>query len=228
MRINALALIVVVVALVVGAFAYSFFKPPAQATAPIESVAVNAPVGAADAAPTRRFEIKPEQSQARFVLDEVLQGTPKTVVGVTNQVAGQIAVDPADLDTAQIGQILINARTFATDSTQRDRMIQNRILQTEANEFISFQPKQVLGLPDGASFGRSVPFQIVGDLTIRGITREVTFDATVMPESPDRLQGKASTIISRGDYDLAIPQVPAVAGVSEQVKLELDFVAASG
>jgi hypothetical protein len=39
------------------------------------------------------------------------------------------------------------------------------------------------------------------------------------------LVGLASTTILRADFDLTIPQVPAVAGVSEAVLLEIDFVA---
>ena len=33
------------------------------------------------------------------------------------------------------------------------------------------------------------------------------------------------TIVQRGDYDLTIPSVPSVAGVSEEVRLELEFSA---
>ncbi len=223
MRVVGIALAVIVALIVVGA--YAVFKPGPQASAPIASVAVDAPVATADTTTTRRFEIQPGESQARFVIDEVLQGAPKTVVGSTNQVAGQIALDPTDLDTAQVGTILINARTIVTDSEQRNRMIQNRILETGQHEYISFQPKQLVGLPDGAPAGQAVPIKIVGDLTIKGITHEVTFDATVTPASTDRLQGSAATTIRYADWGISIPQVPIVAGVADQAQLQLDFVA---
>lgn len=222
---RALGIALVVIVAVIGAGVYAAFKPAPQASAPIESVAVDAPAPAADNAATRRFEIQPDQSQARFVIDEVLQGSPKTVVGATNQVAGQIAFDPTDLDTAQVGTILINARTLTTDSEQRNRMLQNRILETGDHEYISFEPKQLVGLPDGAADGQTVPIKIVGDLTIKGITREVTFDATVTPASANRLQGSAATTIRYADWGISIPQVPAVAGVADQAQLQLDFVA---
>ncbi|MDQ4075832.1 MAG: YceI family protein [Chloroflexota bacterium] len=66
---------------------------------------------------------------------------------------------------------------------------------------------------------------IVGNLTIRNTTREVTWDATVTPVSESQLEGSASTTINRSDWNLAIPSVPFVADVSEQVRLELDFAA---
>jgi len=224
MRFTALALIVVVVLAGIGTVAYSMLKPTLAPSATIESVALSPGNDQADPA-ARLYEIQSGESQARFIVDEILQGSPKTVVGTTNQVAGQIAVDPTDPDSAQVGQILINARTLTTDSPQRNRMIQNQILQTDQHEYISFQPKQLVGLPDDAALGQSLPLQIVGDLTIRGVTREVTFDATVTPASPERLQGQAATTIRYADWGITIPQVPAVAGVSEQLQLQLDFVA---
>ena len=42
-------------------------------------------------------------------------------------------------------------------------------------------------------------FQIVGDLTIRDVTRQATFEATVTPTSPDRLEGTATTTIRYAD-----------------------------
>jgi polyisoprenoid-binding protein YceI len=208
----------------VGVVAYSYLKPAPSASEPIEARALEQPTAAVDS-DARVYEILQEESEARFVIDEVLRGSPKTVVGSTDQVAGQIAVDPTDLDPAEVGTILINARTFATDSEQRNRAIQNQILRTDQHEYITFAPKTLLSLPDDASVGQAVPLQVVGDLTIAGVTREVTFDATITPESEDRLAGSASTTIRYADFGLAIPQVPAVTGVSENVRLELEFVA---
>jgi polyisoprenoid-binding protein YceI len=210
----------------VGIVGYTFFKPPAEATGPIQAPAVGQTAGAATGASSPTvFQIVPEESQARFTIDEILRGEPKTVVGTTNQVAGQSAIDLNDLDRAQVGTILINARTFATDSGQRDRMIQNQILQTDRHEYVSFTPTELVGLPEAATIGQSVRFQIVGHLIVRDVTREVTFDATVTPQSPSRLVGNATTTIHRLDWGITIPQVPAVAGVSDEVRLELDFVA---
>jgi hypothetical protein len=53
----------------------------------------------------------------------------------------------------------------------------------------------------------------------------VTFDASVTPRSASELEGTASTSIRFADWGISIPSVPFVAGVSDQVKLELDFVA---
>lgn len=218
------SVVLLAVAAVVAVAGYATFKPPAQATAPIEA----APVAQGPAKPTgaaQVFEIDPNASSARFVIDEILRGSPKTVVGTTNQVAGQITADLDDLDTAQVGTIRINARTLTTDADGRNRMLKNQILQTDAHEYITFTPKQMVGLPETVTVGQSFTFQMVGDLTIRGTARETTFDVVVTPTAEDRLEGTASSTIRYADWGVSIPQVPSVAGVADQVALHLDFVA---
>ena len=172
------------------------------------------------------FQILQSESEASFSIDEVLRGNPKTVIGVTDQVAGEMLFDPADLSSARIGTILVNARTLATDDDRRNRAIGNQILDTGNYEFISFTPTEISGLPAEVSSGETVNFQITGDLAIRDVTNEVTFEATVTFVSEDRLEGSASTIVLKEDYGLTIPNVPFVADVSEEVGLVIEFAAA--
>lgn len=171
------------------------------------------------------FEIVPGESEARFLIDEVLRGEDTTVVGTTDQVAGQLAIDTGTPSNTRIGTIRVNARTLATDSSFRDRAIKNRILNTNEYEFIEFTPTEVSGLPDSATVGETYTFQITGDLTIRFVTREVVFDATVTPISQTELEGTATTTIAHADYDIIIPDAQAVTSVGDTVTLELDFVA---
>lgn len=214
-------------------------EAPKEAGAPIEAIPlasetpaqdVVADEGPADAAQTGAagpavYQISSEDSSVRFELDEDLRGQRKTVVGQTNQVAGEIAVDLNDLSTAQVGTIQVNARTLATDNNLRNRAIQNWILETVANEFITFTPTAVNGLPDSVSLGETANFTLVGDLTIRDITQEVTWEVEATPRSQTELAGTASTSVQRADYDLSIPNVPNVANVEEEVVIIIDFVA---
>lgn len=188
--------------------------PPPTATA--EAAAASAPVV---------MQIVQAESEARFIIDEVLNNAPKTVVGSTDQVAGEIALDPNDPSQSRVGIIQVNARTLTTDNDFRNRAIKNSILQTDQFEFITFTPKQIVGLPQSGAVGQSYTFQIIGDLTIRDVSREVTFDVTVTPVSESRLEGSASTTIRYADYGIGIPQVRQVASVDEEVRLEIDFVA---
>ncbi len=171
------------------------------------------------------FSIVPEESEARFTLDELLRGAPTTVVGVTDQVAGEIAIDPENPANSKVGTILVNARDLTTDNDFRNRAINNEILQTGKFEFITFEPIELVGFPADPQIGTELTFQIIGNLTIRDITHEFTFDATVTVVSEERIEGYASTMVPRADYDLRIPNVPSVAEVDEEVLVEIDFVA---
>ena len=114
---------------------------PAEATiAPEATVAAPTEEAAAPAGTALVFTIDQSASQVRFQLDEELRGQPTTVVGTTDQVAGQLSVNLADLSQTQVGIIQINARTLATDNNFRNRAIQNEILDTGSFEFITFTP----------------------------------------------------------------------------------------
>lgn len=198
-------------------------EEPVQESTAQEDAAEEEPVDTA--AGRRIFQIDPAASQVRFELDEVLRGNLITVVGVTDQVVDQIALDGADLSSTQIGEITINARTLATDNNFRNRALNNEILDTGEYEFITFSPTVVNGLADNAAVGDMVEFSIDGDLTIRDVTQPVTFNVTASLVSEMQLAGSAAATIARDDFNLTIPSVPSVADVEEEVELYIDFIA---
>lgn len=173
----------------------------------------------------RVYQIVQEASQARFELDEDLRGQRTTVVGTTNQVAGELALNLTDLSTTQIGTIQVNARTLLTDNNFRNRAIHNEILQTGAYEFIIFTPTAVNGLPDSVAVGEEVSFTVEGDLTIRDVTQPATFEVTAVAVSETELAGTASSAVEREAFSLTIPEVRNVANVEEVVALVIEFVA---
>ena len=172
------------------------------------------------------FELT-DATTATFRIDEELRGTPTNVVGTSNIVVGQIQIDRENLADSQVGEILINARAFETDSALRNRAIRGPILDTEVFEFISFQPSSIEGLEGTVEVGDELTFTISGELTIRDTTQPVTFDVTATLTSDSAIEGTASTVVERGPFELTIPSVRSVANVSESVPIELSFVAES-
>src|SRR5258708_36151833 len=117
-------IVLAVVVIGIGGFVYIYATGGSgKASAPI-----SAPALVANDASQRHFQIDPSGSNVQFTLTEVLMGNPNTVVGKTNQVAGDILVDADQPSNSQIGKLRIDARTFATDSPMRDRMIRGPIL----------------------------------------------------------------------------------------------------
>jgi polyisoprenoid-binding protein YceI len=198
-------------------------QPPTAPVAPTE--APTAPSAETPPNEVIRYQIVADESTVSFRIAEDLRGQRIEAVGTTNQVAGEIAVNPSDLTTAQIGVIRVNARTFTTDSSNRDRAIRNFILNTDQYEFITFTPTGIEGLSGSGALDQPFTFTIRGDLTIRDVTRPVVFEASVRAESAERLVGAATTTVKRSDYNLQIPSVPFVANVSDDVVLTIDFVA---
>ena len=88
-----------------------------------------------------------------------------------------------------------------------------------------FAPTEVIGLPGTGAVGETYTFQIVGDLTITDVTRPVTFDAVATATSEAQIEGTATTAFPYTDFELFIPDAPALDPVDDEVRLELDFVA---
>lgn len=197
-----------------------------DAEADVANVASQQPATTASGE-ARTFVIDPARSEARFLIDEVLMGNPKTVVGSTRQVSGKVTVDLADHSRAQVSPIQVDARSLETDDNFRNRAIRRQILDAEedAYQFIVFTPTALEGMPTTITVGEPFAFTVTGDLQIRDISQPVSFDVTVTPLSETELQGSARATVQRANFDLSIPRVPNVADVSEEVFLEFDFVA---
>ena len=192
--------------------------PAPEPTAPVQL----APAGEGDAV---LYRFGAGEGQASFAVDEILNNAPFTAVGITDEVAGDIIIDWAEPANSQLGTIVVNARTLETDNPFRDRAIRNSVLESSQDEyeFITFSPTEIRGLPGQISIGETVEFDVVGDLTIREITLSTVWTASVTLTSMDQVSGSASTEVLRSDYDLQIPSVPRVAGVDDDVLLQIEF-----
>lgn len=172
------ALAVVAVAVAAGIFIFGGASPAAQGS-----------VSAPTLAPTNGgtvFTIDSSASQASFTIQEVLFGQPNTVVGSTNQVAGQLLINRSDPSKSQVGEIRVDLSAMKTDNDFRNRALQGRIFETgdSANQYATFVAKSISGLPSSVTVGQAFPFTITGDLTVHQVTRTVTFDTG----EPDAVQ----------------------------------------
>jgi polyisoprenoid-binding protein YceI len=210
-----------------GFGAYSYLKPTAPASGPIDVVPITTmntnDSATLDATGSTLYTIESGASEATFTIDEVLRGSPKTVVGTTDQVSGQAAFDPSDPGSVQLGTILIDARTLQTDDSSRNRVLDNQILSTNQYEYITLTPTSTSGLPDSVTVGQPFTFQLTGDLTIRDTTRPTTFDVTATLNPDGTVSGSATGDIQYSDWGISIPSVPFVANVGDTVVLGLTF-----
>ena len=174
---------------------------------------------------SQTFVIVAQESEARFIINEILLGQPKTVIGTTNALSGELTVDAANPAASVIGPFQIDAGTFVTDNDNRNGAIRRFILQSNQHQYITFNATELTGLQDAVSVGDEIEFEITGDLTVRDITNSVLFIVTMQVVSESELRGTAATIVAREAFEITIPQVPSVANVGEEFIVEFDFVA---
>ncbi|MCY3834564.1 MAG: YceI family protein [Chloroflexi bacterium] len=177
------------------------------------------------------FRIVSAESRAAFTLEEDLRGVRTTVIGSTSEVGGSILVDLANPGNSSIGAIVINARTLETDNSFRNRALRSQILKSAQDEFefIVFEARALSNWSaQSVALGESLNFDVTGDLTVAGVTRSVTFPATVTLDSETQISGSASVNLLHADFGLVIPDVPSVANVTDDVTLSLEFVARTG
>ena len=173
------------------------------------------------------YRIDKAESSVRFEIDEILNGSPFRVVGVTTEVAGEVLIDFGEPAASQLGTIVINVRTLATDSGFRDRAIRGPILESsrDENEFATFEPTGIEGFPDSVTMGDEVPLRITGTFTLSGEARPVTFDTTVTVVSIDKVEVTGTATVLRSEFGLAIPDIPSVSDVADEILLVIDLVA---
>lgn len=180
-------------------------------------------------------------SQAQFLIQEVIFGRENLVEGTTNQIDGSFLIN-YDENTVQVGQFEINVRDITTRSldvdieeggwtdSERDTVIRAQILESGRDEFefSTFDPTDVSGVPESFDLGDSFDFVLTGDLTIRDVTSSVDFDMTLSLDSEEQISGNASTTVFWEDFDITIPYVGGssdVENVNDSVELRLEFTA---
>ncbi|MEA2531409.1 MAG: hypothetical protein QOG89_3053, partial [Thermomicrobiales bacterium] len=114
-------------------------------------------------------------------------------------------------------------RTLKSDESRRDNFLYNNTLQTEQYPLATFILTSVEGLDQPLGKDKTT-FTLVGDLTIHGVTKAVSWEATAKLED-DTLTGTAFTTFNMADFDIQPPKVGPVISLDENVKLEVDITA---
>jgi polyisoprenoid-binding protein YceI len=145
-----------------------------------------------------------------------------TVKGHFAKVTGEVDIDEEHLENSHVN-VEIDAASIDTGFAQRDGHLRSPdFLDVEHYPTITFKSTHVEKL--GEEHGR-----ITGDLTIRGVTREVTLETSFEGEAND-MQGKrhagftAATAISRKDWGLQWNVALESGGwlVGDTVKIAID------
>jgi len=173
----------------------------------------------ATAPETTTWQLDPVHSSVEFAVKHLMivtvrgsfAGVEASIVGDESKPAG--ATVTVKVDTA----------TITTKNDQRDTHLRSAdFFDVEKYPSITFVGKRIVG--DG--FGE---FQFVGDLTIRGVTKQITLDAAFEGRAKDpwggtRIGFSAKGKIRRSEFGLTWNQVLEAGGVavSDEVKISVD------
>ena len=174
-----------------------------------------------------RLSLVPEASEARYRAREQLAGRslPNDAVGSTRSVGGEIVLDPSGAILAEQSRIVVDLRSLRSDESRRDNFIQRNTLQTDRFPTAEFVPREAPGLPIPLPASGQAAFQLVGELTVHGVARPATWEATAS-FGEQEVAGTAVTRVKMTDFGMTPPRVGPVLSLEDELTLELDFRAA--
>ncbi len=202
--------------------------PAATATKAVASTAAGAttstPAAASLAPGSVQYNIVAGKSTASYKVREQLASLslPSDAIGKTSQISGSIVVKSDGTIDSSNSKFVVDLSTLATDSSMRDNFIGRAVLQTGQYPNATFVPKEVTGLPASLPTSGNVAFKITGDLTIRDVTKSVTWDVTGSVDN-GTATGVATTSFTFEDFGLTQPHVGMVLNIVDHIALEVDI-----
>ncbi len=172
-----------------------------------------------------RYTTKTAGSSARYRVRERLLGREleNDAVGETTAITGSIALTSAGAIVPTASSFLVNMTGLKSDESRRDRYVHSRILETDSFPTTRLAVTGVRGLPTPVPTNGRVQFQLVGNLTLKGVTRPTTWNVTANVNG-NQLTGTAATAFTFTDFNLTQPKVRVVLSVADTIRLEYDFV----
>ncbi len=164
------------------------------------------------------WNIDPSHSNVEFGVRHLMISTVK---GRFTDVKGFVQADPANPSSGKV-DITIGVETIDTREAQRDAHLRSAdFFDVENFPAMTFRSTRIEGQAD--------KFKVVGDLTIRGVSRPVVLDVTSEglgkdPWGGERAGFAATTKIKRSDFGLTWNQILEAGGVTvgDEIKISLD------
>ncbi|MBV8720040.1 MAG: YceI family protein [Chloroflexi bacterium] len=206
----------------------------ASCSGPANGQSTDPPTAAATVAPTpvvpaggTTLVVDASATHASYHAHEQLVGRnlPSDAVGTSSAVSGTIVLNAdGSIDSAQ-SQIGVDLSQLTSDESRRDNFIKGNTLQTSRFPMATFTPLDASGLPTPLPQSGQATFQLIGDLTVHGVSRPVTWQVTAQFD-PASVTGDATTDVNISDFGMTPPKAGPVLSIQDGLTLELAFKAA--
>jgi polyisoprenoid-binding protein YceI len=208
-------------ALALGAAQRDGVKPLSRSTTPVASAPALLPAQAG----TVRYVVAATGNEARYRVQEKIVGVDipnYEAIGKTDGVTGAIVFDRAGRLVPAQSKITIDVTKLKSDQERRDGYVQRRLLETAAHPAVVLVPTEIRGLTGPLPTTGSKTFQLIGNLTVRGVTKPTTWQVTAQFQG-GRVVGNAVTEFTFSEFEMQKPSVPVVLSLADQFKLEYSF-----
>jgi polyisoprenoid-binding protein YceI len=175
-----------------------------------------------------RLTLTPSFSKASYRAQEQLRALnfPNEAVGSTHEVTGSIVIEESGAIRRDESRITADLRSMRSDDPIRDNYIQQETLQTRRFPTAEFQLSELRDVPRPIPIGTDVSIELLGDLTVHGTRRPVTWVGSARLDG-DTLTGAVSTHVTITEFGMRLPSVVRVLTLEDAMTLELVFQARS-
>ena len=196
---------------------------PARETASAATLPAS-PALAASAKSALRYVLASEGNEARYFAREQLAGVrfPNDAIGVTKAMTGTLVLGADGRIVPTESKFVVDVTKLKSDRDRRDGYVQRRTLETEKYPTVDLVPKEVRGLHGPLPDSGSATFQLLGDLTVKGVTRPTVWQVSARFRG-DTISGTASTGFTFDDFQMQKPSVSIVLSVDDSLHLQYDF-----
>lgn len=169
-----------------------------------------------------------EKSKATIRVREQLVGVslPSDAVLTATGAKGSFALN-ADGTFVSGSKITFDLTTLTSDERDRDNFIKRDTLQVIQFPTAEFVPTKTRGLTLPLATSGTFTFTLTGNVTIRGKTKEATFDVTAKRDGSDlTATATANPSWKFGDFGMTAPSSPfRVVSVTDEIRAAIDIVA---
>ena len=166
-----------------------------------------------EVAPGSRATYRVNEQLARFKL-------PNDAVGTTENVTGALVIAP-DGSFSRDSKLTVDLRTLKSDEPKRDGFLRQNTLQTDKFPLAEFVPTRQKGMPVPLPATGTASFQLVGDMSMHGVTSELTWNVTATM-APDVVSAKGTTNFPFAKFNLTIPRIFGLISVVDDIRLEME------
>jgi polyisoprenoid-binding protein YceI len=222
-RVSALAVLVVLTIACGGAASPS---PSAAVVTNAPSVSPAATAATAPQANAITWTVDPS-SKATIKVREQLVRLPSPIDALINITGAQGAftLNP-DGNFSSNSKITVDMTTVTTDDRQRTDSIRRDPLEVTRFRTAELVPKATVGLTLPLPTSGEFTFKLIGDLTLHGVTKQVTFDVRA-----SRADGKLNATATAnpswkfGDFAMQPPTSFSVLSIVDEIRMEFALVA---